>query len=239
MARMLRKSAFTIGLLTLLMAVPALGASINKSVRIGAGEESGGASSVNGSIAVGADAVVTGKLHTVNGSIRVDSGATIEDAGTVNGSISVEGNARAGNLKTVNGRVRVGEGTEVDGEVGAVNGGITIEKGATISADVGNVNGAIAIRGAAVGGNLTTVSGNIELADGAVVKGDVVVEKPHGWGWRDKKKPRITIGPGSRVDGTIRLEREVELYISASAEVGGVSGAMSLDDAVRFSGDHP
>jgi hypothetical protein len=35
------------------------------------------------------------------------------------------------------------------------------------------------------------------------------------------------------------LEREVKLYISDSAEVGGVEGKMSMSDAVRFSGDHP
>ena len=51
--------------------------------------------------------------------------------------------------------------------------------------------------------------------------------------------PEVVIGPGSRVHGTIRLEREVKLYISDTAEVGGVSGVMSLTDAVRFSGEHP
>jgi len=74
MARIATKTVFTIGLLALLMAVPAFGASINKSVRIADGEESGGTSSVNGSITVGERAVVTGGLNTVNGSIRVDEG---------------------------------------------------------------------------------------------------------------------------------------------------------------------
>jgi hypothetical protein len=37
----------------------------------------------------------------------------------------------------------------------------------------------------------------------------------------------------------IELEREVDLFISESAEVGGVSGEMTMDDAVRFSGDQP
>ncbi|MDH5619694.1 MAG: hypothetical protein OEZ11_13835, partial [Gammaproteobacteria bacterium] len=82
---------------------------------------------------------------------------------------------------------------------------------------------------------------DIKLEDGAVIKGDLVVEKPNNWKWgKDKsRKPRIVIGPGSRVEGTIRLEREVELFISETAEVGGVSGEMSLDDAVRFSGERP
>jgi len=51
--------------------------------------------------------------------------------------------------------------------------------------------------------------------------------------------PEIVIGPGSVVKGKIILEREVKLYISESAEVGGVEGTMSMDDAVRFSGEHP
>ena len=72
----------------------------------------------------------------------------------------------------------------------------------------------------------------------AVIKGDLVVEKPGGWN-NNKREPRIVIGPGSRIEGKIVLEREVELFISESAEVGGVEGLMTLDDAVRFSGDKP
>ena len=53
------------------------------------------------------------------------------------------------------------------------------------------------------------------------------------------RPPKITIGPESRVDGVIHLEREVKLFISESAEVGGVEGEMSMDDAVRFSGKRP
>ena len=52
MAKVATKTVFTVGLLALLLAVPAF-ASVNKSVKIGDGEESGGASSVNGSITVG------------------------------------------------------------------------------------------------------------------------------------------------------------------------------------------
>ena len=84
------------------------------------------------------------------------------------------------------------------------------------------------------------MSGNIKLADGAVVNGDIIVEKPGGWGWnKEDKKPKVVIGPGSRVEGVIRLEREVDLYISESAEVGGVEGVMSMADAVRFGGKRP
>jgi hypothetical protein len=241
MAKFVTKTAFTIGLLIMLMSVPALAASINKDIKIADGEQSGGATSVNGSITVGDDAVVTGGLSTVNGKIIVASGASIENARTVNGGIKVAGNATTEDLSTVNGKIMVGEGTKVDGHIGAVNGRITLEKGSTVSRGLGNVNGRIELNSAEVGGNLETVSGDVELADGSVLMGNLVVEKPDNWSWGKEKsrKPRIVIGPGSRVVGTIELEREVQLFISETAEVGGVSGVMSMDDAVRFSGDQP
>jgi len=241
MAKLMSKSAFTIGLLFMLLSLPALGASINKSIKIGAGEEASGATSVNGSITVGADAVVTGNLKTVNGTIRVDAGAQIEKASTVNGGLRLSDNVRSENLSTVNGSVKVGESANVDGDVAAVNGRISLERGTTVSEGVGNVNGQIELSGATVGGNVETVNGDIELANQSIVRGDIIVEKPGGWSWGKEKrrKPRIVIGPGSRVEGEIHVEREVELFISDSAEVGGVSGEMSMDDAERFSGERP
>jgi cytoskeletal protein CcmA (bactofilin family) len=241
MAKMATKTVFTIGLLVLLMSVPALGASINKSVKIGAGEESGGATSVNGSISVGQDATVTGNLKTVNGTIRIDAGAAVQKASTVNGALKLGDNGKAEALSTVNGGIRVGEKATVDGDIEAVNGRITIEKGARVVDSVGNVNGEIDLSGAEIGGDLSTVNGDIDLEDSSVVKGDIIVEEPGGWGSQKDKSlnPRVVIGPGSRVEGTIVLERKVELYISETAEVGGVSGVMSMDDAVRFSGERP
>jgi cytoskeletal protein CcmA (bactofilin family) len=241
MDRIATKTLFTVGLLILLMSVPALGASINKSVKIGAGEESDGATSVNGSITVGESATVTGNLKTVNGTIRVDDGAIVQKASTVNGGLKLGDRGKAEALSTVNGSIRVGEEAMVAGEIEAVNGRITVEKGAHISDNVSNVNGQIDLSGAELEGDLSTVNGDINLADRSVVKGDIIVEEPGGWD-SDKEKnriPRLVIGPGSRVEGTIVLERKVKLFISETAEVGGVSGVMSMDDAVRFSGDRP
>ncbi len=241
MAKFASKSAFTIGLLILLLAVPALGATVNKSVKIGAGEESSGATSVNGSISVGENAVVTGPVKTVNGTIRVDAEAKIEKASTVNGGVRISDRVTCESLSTVNGSIKVGSNATVDGEIEAVNGRITVRSGSEVADGVSNVNGQIELTAAQVGGDVSTVSGDITLEDAAVVKGDLVVEKPGSWGWGKSKtrKPRIVIGPGSRVEGTIRLERKVALFISDTAEVGGVEGEMSMDDAVRFSGERP
>ncbi len=77
------------------------------------------------------------------------------------------------------------------------------------------------------------------LENGSILRGDLIVEKPSGWSRTPRRKPEIVIGPGSQVIGSIRLEQEVDLYISESAEVGGVQGVMSIADAVRFSGNRP
>ena len=238
MAKYMTKSAFTIGLLVMLLAIPAFGASVNKSVKIGADEESGGATSVNGSISVGANAVVTGGLRTVNGSIRVDSGAEIENAKTVNGRLRMAEGVSADNLTTVNGSVMIGENAEIRGDISAVNGSITVEPEATVSGDIGNVNGRIDLTGTEIGGDVTTVTGDVELQQ-TVLRSDLVIEKPGFWGRGKSRKPRIVIGPGSRVEGVILIEHEADLYISEDAEVREVKGVMSLEDAIRFSGDKP
>jgi hypothetical protein len=239
MNRVLAKSVFTIGLLLMLMAVPVYGANVNKSVRIDAGANSDGASSVNGSITVGEGATVTGNLKTVNGKIRVSDNATITDAGTVNGSVSIGNGVRAAGLETVNGSISLAEKATAD-SITAVNGQIALEKGSSVAGNIGNVNGDIALDAGMVGGNVKTVNGDVELSDGARIEGDLIVEKPNSWGFSNNSSmPVITVGPGCVVAGTIHLEREVKLYISETAKVGGVDGAMGIDDAVRFSGDRP
>ena len=160
---------------------------------------------------------------------------------TVNGSVSIGSDVSAGSLETVNGSISLGEKSTAAGAVEAVNGRIQLAKGSEVTEDVSNVNGDISLVGSEVGGDLSTVNGDVALSDGAVLKGDLIVEEPSSWGWSSKKSrtPEIVIGPGSRVEGVLRLEREVKLFISESAEVGGVEGVMSMDDAVRFSGDRP
>lgn len=235
------KSAFTVGLLALLLVVPVYGASVNKSIKIAAGSEADGGSTVNGSVSVGEGAVVTGELETVNGKIRVDDNSTIEDAATVNGSVTIGDGVKAENLSTVNGAINIGEKSTVAGDVDAVNGSIMLAKGGNVVKNVSNVNGSIELEGSEVGGDVSTVSGDVDLSDAAVIQGDLIIEKSNSWGWGNKKSrvPKVIIGPGSEVRGAIKLEREVELYISDTAKVGAVEGAMAMNDAVRFSGKRP
>ena len=235
-----RFTTFGAGFLAILLLAPASAASLNKSIKIDAGETSNGASTINGSIKVGSGAIVTGDVSTVNGTIRVEDNAQVEDVETVNGSVRISDGVRSEDLGSVNGSVNVGSDVTVDGQISVVNGKISLDSGTTVSGDIGNVNGEIKLRGAEVAGNLETVNGDVHLADQSMLKGDLTVEKPSGWGSsHNKRKPKIVIGPGSTVGGTIILEQEVELFISTTAEVGGVSGVMTMDDAVRFEGKRP
>lgn len=227
------------GMALLLLLMNASGFELNKSVEIEAGSESDGESTVNGSISVGAEAVVNGSLDTVNGAIRVEENARIEKAQTVNGSVRIAHGVTAGSVGSVNGSITVGEDVEL-ADISVVNGRISVAAGTKVSRNVGNVNGEIEIEGAEIGGDLSTVNGDVTLTGNAVLQGDLTVQKPDGFGWGgDRRKPKIVVGPGVRVEGAIVLEREVELFLSDSAEVGGVEGVMSIDDAVRFSGDRP
>lgn len=241
MPRNLKTATLTVGLMTLFLAAPASALSVNKSINIEAGSEASGASTVNGSITIGNGARITGGVETVNGAIRIDDNAQVKDVETVNGSIKLGSGVNADDIDGVNGTIRIGENVTIAGEVSTVNGKIGVNSGSSIAESLSNVNGEISISGAEIGGNLSTVNGDVSLMDGASLHGDLTVEKPGGYNWNKKnsRKPRVVIGPGSRVSGTIILEREVELYISDKAEVGGVSGVMSIDQAVRFSGKRP
>jgi hypothetical protein len=238
------KSTITVSLLTILaltVAAPASAHNVNKSVKIGAGSTSDGESSVNGSISVGSGAIVTGDLDTVNGRVRIESDATVEDVSTVNGGVRIDSGSKTESLSTVNGAITVADNVNVDGEIEAVNGEIELGAGSEVRRNVSNVNGEIDLRASKVGGDVSTISGDIKLSESAEVMGDIIIEKPNGWGWNEKKSrtPEVVIGPGSKVHGEIRVERVVTLYISDTAEVGGVTGEMSMDDAVRFSGKKP
>ena len=190
---------------------------------------------VNGSIEVAAGETA-GDVTTVNGSITVGASGRIQSAQTVNGSVTLGDGAVADELQTVNGAVRVGSGAEIKDGVATVNGAIEIGPKTTVGGTVGNVSGRIELKGATVRGRLTTVRGDIELAAGARVDGDLVVEKSKGGNyWGSDDKPRIVIGPGCVVVGKLRFERPVDLYVSDRAQTGAIVGAT----ATKFAGDAP
>jgi DUF4097 and DUF4098 domain-containing protein YvlB len=183
---------------------------------------------VNGSIEVAAGREV-GDVSTVNGSITVGPDARVEQVETVNGRVRLESRATARSVETVNGSVTLEDGVVVSGDVEAVNGKLTIESGAHVQGRVENVNGDFELHGATVRGGLATVNGDLTIGTGSLVDGGILIEKPSGWSWGGKsKRPSVTIESGSTVNGTLRFEREVDLYVGTGAVVGQIVGVQPI-----------
>ncbi len=192
-------------------------------------------SKVNGSIRID-DGKTVGDLDTVNGSISLGEHGQADQISTVNGSIDIGDDAGVRSAGTVNGRISLGKRARVSGGIDTVNGSLTLGEGSDVSGDVSNVNGSIRLHKAHVGGGIKTVAGDIEIgADSSVDRG-IHVEKSNSWfNWGEDKPVHVVIGPRAVVKGMLVFERDVELLVSDSAQIGEVKGAKP----VRFSGDHP
>jgi cytoskeletal protein CcmA (bactofilin family) len=190
---------------------------------------------VNGSIHVPVGKQ-PGAVATVNGSIQVDDNAAVTSATTVNGAVHLGDRATATSLKSVNGSIAVGTGAHVSGSAASVNGELTLADGAEISGSLANVNGKISLTGAHVGGGIKTVNGSMSITGASRVEGGILVEKPSSDLLQIVRDvPRIVIGPGATVQGDLRFERTVQLFVSDKATIGTVTGATPI----AFSGDPP
>ena len=192
-----------------------------------------GSTKVNGSVHIPAGKAAE-EARTVNGSIHVDDNAAVTSAGTVNGSVRLGAHATATSAKTVNGAITLSEGAHVSGSAGSVNGDLTLANGAEVAGSLTNVNGKIALSSAHVAGGIKTVSGNISIMGTSRVEGGILVEKPSSMLFNGED-PMIVVGPGAVVQGDLRFERKVKLYVSDKATIGTVTGATPI----AFSGDNP
>jgi hypothetical protein len=190
---------------------------------------------VNGSIRVDAGQQVD-DVSTVNGSVRIGRDAKAREVETVNGSVMLDTNATAESIENVNGSITLEDGAKVSRDVESVNGSITLEKGADVAGKAYNVNGRISVEAAHIGGGISTHTGDINVGSGSRVEGGILVQKSNTWMRIGKEPvPRIVIGPGAVVQGTLEFEREVKLYVSETAQIGPVEGAT----VISFKGDHP
>jgi hypothetical protein len=192
-----------------------------------------GSTKVNGSVHIPAGKAAD-EARTVNGSIHIDDNAAVTSAVTVNGSVRLGAHATATSAKTVNGAIALGDGAHVSGNAGSINGDLTLASGAEVSGSLGNVNGKVDLNSAHVAGGIKTVNGNVSILGTSHVEGGILVEKPHGMLFNNED-PVIVIGPGAVVQGDLRFERKVKLYVSDKATIGTVTGATPIS----FSGDNP
>jgi predicted acyltransferase (DUF342 family) len=178
---------------------------VNRSLYVHDGERSGGLSSVNGSIHVGAHCRVDGNCHTVNGRIEVGDGSSI------------------GDLETVNGRIRIGANVEVDGDAATVNGSIECGGGSKIHGRLSTVNGRVEMRNTLVDEEISTVNGDVLLQEKSVVRGDIVIKGKRGF-FSSGHRLEIRVEGGSVVEGGIDVrdpDSEVRVYLSKDSAIKG------------------
>jgi DUF4097 and DUF4098 domain-containing protein YvlB len=219
---------------------------VNGSLTAEAGRTYGDIDTVNGSITL-EDKAVARNVETVNGSITLDSFARALDVSTVNGKILLRNGAAARSVETVNGSIVGVSNLRVEKTVEAVNGSIELGAHSVIGGNVETVNGNIKLLSMKVTGNVETVNGNITVGEDSVVTGHLKVSKPTGWGinWGKPKVPRIILGPNSQVLGGLIFEREVELYVHATAKYGKITyleaeaGKAEALKPVVFTGKQP
>jgi hypothetical protein len=212
----------------------AIGYGLLISISAYAGDSGGSYNTINGSVHIVAGKPPEG-ASTINGSIKIDDDAAADSVSTVNGSIHLGARATAKSLTSVNGSITVNEDAHTS-SVKAVNGDLTVKEGAEVSGALTNVNGKISVHAGHIGGRIRTEEGDISILGAAHVDGGILVEKHAGFRMSHRSSdPIIVIGPGAEVQGELRFEHKVQLFVSDHASIGTVTGAT----AVRFSGDSP
>ena len=94
------------------------------------------------------------------------------------------------------------------------------------------VNGAIGLVDTDVSGGIETVNGDVTVGVSSHVRGGLHFGKQNKQflSFGKPRIPRVIIGPDARVDGPLHFEREVVLYVHATAKTGAITGAK----AIRF-----
>jgi hypothetical protein len=221
---------------------------VNGALEVGVGQSCGNVSTINGAIEIG-DKASIGSAHTVNGHITLGAATTAQSLRTVNGAISVGPGAQVhGDAHTTNGAIHIASGTHLTGVVNTSNGKIVLEPSADIGGYVASVNGRIRLDAAHVGNGIESVSGDIDLGAHSRVEGGIWVKGTTGscgsdlmreilrWLPLSSCEPqRVVIGPDAVVQGKLKFEHPVRLYVNASARIGAVEGAQPI----TFAGERP
>jgi len=150
--------------------------------------------------------------------------------------ISLGAHARAESLESVGGSITLRRESRVSGHVETGRGEILLEPGSEVAGKLSNNSGTIRIDRARVGGLVSTTDGDIYVGADSRLDGGILVHRRDvaGLSFFDLKlgvpigrstPPRVVIGPGAKVAGTLRFKRKVELLVSESATIGPVEGA--------------
>jgi len=181
--------------------------------------------------------VEAGTLRTTHASIRMGERSRVRDVKTIDGEVVLAKGSRANSVRSLDGAVRLEEGVKIVHGVATAGGAIVLDDHVDVAGPVSTADGEIRLQNAHVGGGIVTRRGNIHVGGGSRVENGIRVKRAFCLCINGGllTNPRVVIGPGAVVQGTLLFERKVTLYVSDTATIGDVVGGT----AVRFSGVSP
>lgn len=208
----------------LLALIAATGLSIGcQTIKVEDGQKmAGGKNTFMGKIDVGNDASVGGALSTNNGSVRVGNNSKVKALSTKRGNVGIgAGSHVEGSISAGLGDVVLGENVEMTGGVACENGAITVNDGCKIGGSL-RATSHIVVTKSHIVGNIYTSQGNIDLT-GTHVEGGVNLERSANV--IADGGQTVTLGPGTVVDGPIKVSVNARVKIHKDAKAkGGVEG---------------
>ena len=200
----------------LVLAVPAAlcgcSVSVNKSVALGDGKIMRASHHmVNGNVTIGANCDVRGTCASVNGGITVGPDSRIDT------------------VQTVNGPIELGERVLVRGGIASVNGLIRCHPGVEIERDIASVNGKVELTGTAVARDIRICNAYVTLLQRSTVAGDIIIRgHDHGHS-DSRHRVEIHVADGSIIKGDIVVrdtDADVAVYLAEGGTVQGrIEGA--------------
>jgi predicted acyltransferase (DUF342 family) len=169
----------------------------------------------------------------VNGSVHVGSDCKVEGiCRSINGTIGIGENSKVESLQSINGGITLEKDVTVHGNVTAVNGSVACMPNTTVQGIVTAINGSIELNNADVERDLKIYNGDISLRNDSMVHGDIIVGRNRGKSDRIINI-RIEIADGSVVEGDVLVEEkdaEVEVILRGNGKVKGrVRGAEVIE----------
>ncbi len=199
--------------------------SVSSDIYIKAGEKSKkDISSVSGDISIGKHAKILGSVKTVSGDVEIGAKASTGHVTTVSGDVSVGKGSASEGVKTVSGDIHLFGQNEIQGSINTVSGDIHCKTGSDIRANLTTVSGDIELDDSRLRGYLKTVSGDIALFNGAVIDGDIIINRTANRGFGNMGTLKVIIDLNSVVKGSIKVKEpntNVFVYLSNGGKVVG------------------
>lgn len=205
---------------------------------------------VNGTLTVGADALINASGSGANlsfdtsGAVTVGAGATLNAHVTSAAAVTIGANGNVGgNISTTTGAVLVGAGTVLKGNISTVDGGVTLGVGTVVSGSISTSNtGAISVgASSSVGGNISTAIGAITIGADSLIGGSIsssvngaigLGETVSVAGGVTSATGAITLGANNVVNGPIASTVEGAITLGAFSQAGSTvtsaSGAITI-----------